>query len=119
VRDLGGSTDIQTLTTTLQGQPKQRGKIVSGAQWDRSARDVLLHNFWTGDWEEEPVTKTWARFFPSIPAEKRATYQYPQPYSEAFWSLYAEPVADFLAVARMAASATEPAPKRLASSIAT
>ncbi len=93
--------DIQTLTTTLQGQPKQRGKIVSGGQWHRSAREVLIHNLWTGEWEEEPITNTWARFFPSIPAAERATYQYPQPYSEAFWRLYAEPIADFLAAARV------------------
>ncbi len=93
--------DIQTLTTTLKGHRQQRGKIVSGAQWHGSACDVLIHNFWTGDWEEEPITKTWARFFPRIPAEQRATYQYPEPYSDEFWHLYAEPVDDFLAAARM------------------
>ncbi len=92
---------VQTLTTTVTAQPKQKGKIVSGAHWQSAARDVLIHNLWTGDWEEEPITTTWARFFPSIPAAKRATYQYPEPYGDEFWHLYAEPVADFLAAARM------------------
>ncbi len=76
--------DVQKLTTTVTAQPKQKGKVVSDAHWQSAAHDVLLHNLWTGDWEEEPVTKKSARFFPSIPAEKRATYQYPQPYSDEF-----------------------------------
>ncbi len=93
--------DIQTLTTTLKRHPQQKCKIVSDAHWQPSARDVLLHNLWNGTWEEEPITKTWARFFPGVPAAKRPTYQYPEPYSEAFWRLYAEPIDDFLAAARM------------------
>jgi hypothetical protein len=41
--------DIQTVTITLEGQPKQKGKMLPGAYWKTSGRDVLIHNLWTGD----------------------------------------------------------------------
>src|SRR4029434_8180228 len=28
-------------------------------------------------WREEPLTETWAKYFPSIPAEKQRKFQYP------------------------------------------
>ena len=34
----------------------------------------------------------WTDYFPSIPIEKRRTYQYPSPKEESFWKLYAEPI---------------------------
>jgi hypothetical protein len=50
--------------------------------------------------EVEPISKTWARFFPETPLRDRETFAYPQPLTESFWKLYAEPLHDFLSAAR-------------------
>src|SRR4029450_13505696 len=47
-------------------------------------------------WREEPLTETWAKYFPSIPAEKQRKFQYPLTLSDAFWGIYSEPVVDLL-----------------------
>jgi hypothetical protein len=48
----------------------------------------------------EPLSKTWARFFPGVSAEERDTFAYPQPLTDSFWKTYAEPLQDFLSGAR-------------------
>lgn len=48
----------------------------------------------------EPLSETYARFFPGVPAEARNTFVYPQPLTNAFWEMYAEPLQDFLSGAR-------------------
>ena len=48
----------------------------------------------------EPLSETWARFFPAVPAEARDTFAYPQPLTNSFWEMYAEPLQDFLSGAR-------------------
>lgn len=59
------------------------------------AQDASANRF-----EEEPLSKTWARFFPSVPEAERESFNYPVPLSEPFWKMYAEPVDDFLDAAR-------------------
>jgi len=49
-----------------------------------------------GQFSEESLSKTWARYFPTVVASERETYRYPQPLSEDFWRLYAEPVEEFI-----------------------
>ncbi len=44
----------------------------------------------------EPLSKTWARFFPGVPETERNSFAYPQPLTDPFWKMYAEPVKDFL-----------------------
>src|SRR5947208_4297865 len=73
------------------------------ATWSPAARlpsGVRLHAVRTTEEVEEPLGRTWARFFPSVPARERERYPYPPPLTEAFWRLYAEPVEDFLDAAR-------------------
>jgi hypothetical protein len=48
----------------------------------------------------EPLTKTWARFFPDVPVGERDTFAYPEPLADSFWESYAEPLQDFLSGAR-------------------
>jgi hypothetical protein len=60
---------------------------------------VLMQDLRTGAWKTEPLTSTWARFFPDVPDEERETYDYPLPNTESFWHLYAEPVHDFVEAA--------------------
>lgn len=50
-----------------------------------------------GFWHEEPLSKTWARFFPRVPKNKREIYAYPMPGTREFWGGYAEPVKSFWA----------------------
>lgn len=50
----------------------------------------------TSAWKEEPLSLTWARFFPDVPKEERETYMYPAPLTEHFWEIYAEHIEDFV-----------------------
>ena len=52
-------------------------------------------------WKAEPLSVTWARFFPIVPAAEQETYPYPLPGTEAFWRIYEEPVEDFVAAATL------------------
>jgi hypothetical protein len=54
--------------------------------------DLVIH--------EEPLGKTWAHFFPSVPFEQRETFPYPVPYSDEFCRLYAEPLDHFYLAAK-------------------
>jgi len=85
---------------TLVNRAGLEGAIVSPKQWPRDTPTVLLNNLETGGWGFEPLSHTWARFFPTIPPKERSTFQYPQPYSETFWRIYAEPLGDFVNTAR-------------------
>jgi hypothetical protein len=48
----------------------------------------------------EPLSKTWARFFPSVSTASQDSFSYPQPLTDSFWKMYAEPLGDFLSGAR-------------------
>jgi hypothetical protein len=48
----------------------------------------------------EPVATTWARFFPGVSMASHDRFSYPQPLTDSFWEMYAEPLGDFLSGAR-------------------
>ena len=48
----------------------------------------------------EPLSNTWTRFFPDVPVAERSTFSYPEPLTDSFWKIYAEPLQDFLSGAR-------------------
>lgn len=50
-------------------------------------------------WRTEPLTQTWARFFPMTPRREAETCLYPIPGTEEFWRQYAEPVEVFVQAA--------------------
>jgi hypothetical protein len=58
---------------------------------------AVVSNLLGTDARVEPLEKTWARFFPGIPRNRR--YGLPVPSFEGFWRLYAEPVEDFVQAA--------------------
>jgi hypothetical protein len=62
---------------------------------------VLLHDLRRGIPDYEPLTTTWARFFPDVSRDELAAYLFPLPGTEAFWRLYSEPLGDFLDAARL------------------
>jgi hypothetical protein len=47
-------------------------------------------------WREESLSTVWTHYFPTVPAVKRESFDYPVPTSPAFWELYAEPVDEFV-----------------------
>jgi hypothetical protein len=55
----------------------------------------------------EPLSATWGRFFPAIPADKRDLFQYPAPFSDEFCHQYAEPLDEFVNAARKLSEAVE------------
>ena len=48
----------------------------------------------------ERLSETWARFFPGVQAEDQDTFAYPQPLTDSFCEMYAEPLQDFLSGVR-------------------
>ncbi|OFV88561.1 MAG: hypothetical protein A3J75_04420 [Acidobacteria bacterium RBG_16_68_9] len=44
-----------------------------------------------------------------MPPARQATYRYPQPYSEEFWRLYAEPIEEVIGAARLLGAAVSEA----------
>ena len=76
----------------------REGELVSNedslSAWPRP--HVLLQKLNENKLEEELLTGTWARFFPTISKESRETFSYPIPTSEEFWKLYSEPLDEFL-----------------------
>ncbi len=67
--------------------------------WPRPG--VAIQGLLMPAWDHEPLSKTWASFFPDVPHKERETYPYPAPLSEAFWRSYAEPVSDFFEAATL------------------
>jgi hypothetical protein len=62
---------------------------------------VLIHGLNDLTLVDEPPSKTWGRFFPSIEFSKRDTFSYPRPYTVEFCRLYGEPLFDFCKAAKL------------------
>ena len=73
---------------------------------------VIIRKLGHPKWEQEDLDQSWATYFPDVPREQAAEYQYPRPHTEAFWRLYAEPVKEFIAAAARLRDAIEPIEKR-------
>ena len=90
-------------------QRSSRRRIDPGQQKDLVAEEqlpklwpppsALLQNMQTGQWDQEPLSKSWWRFFPDVLEGEKETFGYPLPLSDEFWRLYAEPIDDFVAAA--------------------
>lgn len=90
----------QFLTGPTESKLGKVGSLVPQKHWAVAPPYALIAHPDFGDMIREPLDHTWARFFPSVAPEQRITFEYPQPFSEKFWHLYAEPLSDFLAMAR-------------------
>lgn len=85
------------------GEPPVRPRVkvgdpVARQQWPAEWRpNVLLRELGSSSFlKQEPLTETWAQFFPSVPQDKIETYPYPWPLSHGFWNVYAERLDDFV-----------------------
>lgn len=83
---------------SLIDEPEMHGQLVADEYlprtWPRPS--ALIQRLRDFDWEEESLSKTWARFFPQVGNDERETFPYPLPMSKEFWDLYSEPVDEFL-----------------------
>jgi hypothetical protein len=73
--------------------------------WPRS--QVFLEPIGGGEPVSQSLSETWANFFPDVAAEERETYDYPAPLTVSFWRQYAEPIGDFIRVAKYFSEAVE------------
>ncbi len=83
------------------GQGPDAGQVVRPPQLPRGWPEpsVLLQDLHTGAWDREPLSRTWARFFPALSRLDAEVHPYPLPGTEDFWRLYGEPVREFIAAA--------------------
>ena len=98
-----GDLWVQTSYSRGFGQTVQ----VQQTRGDRKGgpATVLIHDLNDLTHDEEPPSKTWARFFPTVEFSKRDTFFYPQPYTVEFCKLYGEPLFDFCKAARLLSGA--------------
>jgi len=99
----GSGTDIEIRRTT--------------GDLDQPRSGALIHLLNEYEIKNEPLGKTWYRFFPSVPKQQREVFAYPVPYSRRFWRLYAEPEIEFWHAAKLFAGIVEhfgPATKAIA-----
>ena len=71
---------------------RHSGKFPRGLYRPQTA---LVRGRWNFQWEEEPLTRTWVRYFPDVPDDQYESYPYPIPLSDDFWAIYGEPVLEF------------------------
>lgn len=57
--------------------------------WQRVG--VLRRDLRSPDVIVEPLSNTWAKYFPAVPPAEAETFQYPMPLTAEFWRAYAEP----------------------------
>lgn len=74
------------------------GGTLSAAErrkYGTKAPGVVLYDPDTRNWGHEQLRRTWVKFFPTVYRDPES-FDYPQPLSDAFWSVYAEPTDLFL-----------------------
>lgn len=85
----------------IQDEPEREGTLVEEDMRPQGMTSgVVIRRLGSFGWEWEPLTKTWASFFPDTPREERETREYPLPLSDEFWREYGEHISHFLGAAR-------------------
>jgi hypothetical protein len=112
--ETGTFADIQYARPVLDDATAHHGAVADERYWATARPVVHLCKLAFDEWTTEPLTQTWARYFPDVPVAKKATYAYPAPYSERFWRIYAEPIEDFVLAAHRLREAIEAATRALA-----
>lgn len=93
-RVLGPHTLTKRYSKKSEGQPLPKRMWPSDLPRPHALVDSIVG--FPGDWQEEPLSQTWATFFPDVPKRNRETYQYPHPGTLEFFKSYGEPVEQFL-----------------------
>jgi hypothetical protein len=84
--------------SVLEGVTRDEGAVVQAELWpDESAPPhALTRVFGEARWELRPLGETWGPYFPDIPDDEQDNFAYPEPLSEEFWGIYAEPAMTIL-----------------------
>lgn len=69
--------------------------IQSSGEMGDGRGSVVIHALHDMEPKVEPPQQTWCSFFPSVNFAQQDTFQYPLPYTDEFFRLYAERVYDF------------------------
>jgi hypothetical protein len=88
-------SDGWVIKPELVHEQLARGGPIEQAAWAPKPK-VTIQDFYATRISQEPLPKTWWRFFSDVPAEEAETYEYPLPLSADFWAQYGEPVEDFV-----------------------
>lgn len=90
-------TRWRVATTHDVGSPPREGALVASppADWTPSATLRPLTEPCAP--ATEPLSRTWARYFPGVPFDQSDTFDYPEPGTADFFDGYAEPVGAFIA----------------------
>src|SRR5579872_5883981 len=88
----------QPYDPVLEGVTGEEGAIVQAELWpdEGAPPHALTRVFGEGSWDLRPLGEAWAPYFPDIPDEERDNFAYPEPLSEQFWDIYAEPAITIL-----------------------
>ena len=80
---------------------KDRGRLLSKRESSKfhKSPSVVMRDLYDFTLVEEALGRTWAGYFPDVPAEDVETFRYPIPLSEEFWCAYSEPLIRFVSVA--------------------
>ena len=83
----------QPYDPILEGVTGQEGAVVQAELWpdDSAPPHALTRVLGEGTWALRPLGEAWGPYFPDIPNEDRDNFAYPEPLSEQFWGMYAEP----------------------------
>ena len=86
--------------SVLKGITGQDGALVQGELLpdDAGPPHALSRVFGEGTWDLRPLGEAWGPYFPDIPEDEQENYPYPEPLSEEFWSVYAEPATTILSL---------------------
>ncbi len=106
-RSTGPDPNIRIQERYLRGYGTTICRVQTKGDLPEARSCVLIHPLHELTTKEEPLTDTWACFFPSVPEQKRETFAYPAPYTQEFWELYAEPLSEFWRAARLFAGAVQ------------
>jgi hypothetical protein len=88
----------QPYDPVLEGVTGQEGAVVQAELWreENAPPHALTRVFGEGSWELRPLGEAWGPYFPDIPDEEQDNFAYPEPLSEDFWGMYAEPAITIL-----------------------
>lgn len=92
-RLLGRHSLHRPYSKKLEGKPVP--KHLWPAEFQQPSAFLESMTGFPGQWYEEPISKTWACFFPDVPKREREVHSYAKPGTVEFWKSYAEPVKVF------------------------
>ena len=89
------------LSSRPFGISQKYSSLLPFGEWGRPLEGVIMKEIEHPLVEQFSLVEGIGPFFPTVPKEEREVFRYPEPLSEEFWSIYAEPVTEFVSVGRL------------------